>query len=78
MDGTRYCPAPTHENYLRLFTDPRILEPIRNSLVMGLLTLLAVVLVGVTGGLSHHQKGSSPGSDASGCDPDASVCDSGP
>ncbi len=41
--------AYTLENYLRLFTDPRILEPIRNSLVMGLLTLLAVVLVGVTG-----------------------------
>ena len=41
--------AYTLENYLRLFTDPRILEPIRNSLVMGFVTLLAVILVGVTG-----------------------------
>jgi iron(III) transport system permease protein len=39
----------TLENYARLFTDARILEPIRNSLVMGLVTLIAVVLVGVTG-----------------------------
>jgi iron(III) transport system permease protein len=41
--------AYTTENYARLFTDPRILEPIRNSLVMGLVTLIAVILVGVTG-----------------------------
>ncbi len=40
--------AYTVENYVRLFTDPRILEPIRNSLVMGLVTLVAVILVGVT------------------------------
>lgn len=41
--------AYTLENYSRLFSDPRILDPVRNSLVMGLVTLVAVILVGVTG-----------------------------
>ena len=39
----------TLENYFRLFTDPRVLEPIRNSLAMGLVALVAVILVGVSG-----------------------------
>jgi iron(III) transport system permease protein len=41
--------AYTVQNYVRLFTDPRILDPVRNSLVMGLVTLAGVILVGVTG-----------------------------
>jgi iron(III) transport system permease protein len=47
---TQILPAAyTIENYVQLFADPHVLDPIRNSLVMGLVTLMAVVLVGVSG-----------------------------
>jgi iron(III) transport system permease protein len=47
---TQILPAAyTMENYVQLFADPHVLDPIRNSLVMGLVTLMAVVLVGVSG-----------------------------
>ena len=42
---------PTHytfENYSKLFLDSRILEPIQNSVLMALMTVVASLLVGVT------------------------------
>jgi iron(III) transport system permease protein len=36
------------DNYLKLLREPRVFEPLWNSVVMGLLTVLAAVIVGVT------------------------------
>lgn len=38
----------TLENYIRLFLDPHVLEPIENSLLMGLMTVGASLVFGVT------------------------------
>jgi iron(III) transport system permease protein len=37
----------TFSNYFKLFSDPRIFEPVRNSIAMGALTVVASLLVGV-------------------------------
>ncbi|MBM2840829.1 MAG: hypothetical protein HW412_1357 [Bacteroidetes bacterium] len=38
----------TIENYAKLFIDPRVFEPIQNSVVMSLLAVVAATMVGVT------------------------------
>jgi iron(III) transport system permease protein len=38
----------TIENYAKLFIDPRVFEPIQNSVVMSLLAVVAAAMVGVT------------------------------
>jgi len=40
--------AYTVDNYLQLLSDPRVFEPIRNSLLMSLITVVGAVVVGVT------------------------------
>jgi len=38
----------TSQNYVKLLQDPRVFEPLRNSVVMGLVTVAAAIGVGVT------------------------------
>ncbi len=40
--------AYTFDNYLKLFSDPHVFDPIRNSLLMTLVTLIAALIVGVS------------------------------